>query len=148
MSPSKFTLPSAVHLFLQHEDQLLFSRRFNTGYEDGKFSVVAGHLNGGETVKQAMMREAFEEAGITLHPENLRIAGVMHRLSDDERIDWFLHADRWTGDIKNCEPHKCDLLKWYPILDPPENLIPYVRRAIENFRSGKLFDSFGFPDKK
>jgi len=144
MSPQKFTLPSAVHLFLQHKDRLLFSRRFNTGYEDGRFSVVAGHLNGGETVKQAMIREAREEAGITLHPDSLRIAGVMHRLSDDERIDWFLHAEHWSGRITNCEPHKCDLLKWFPILEPPENLIPYVRRALENFQSGKLFDSFGF----
>jgi len=124
MASSRFTLPSAVHLFLQQDNSVLFSRRYNTGYEDGSFSVPAGHLNGGETV--------------------LEIMGVMHRKSNDERIDWFLHAKQWEGTVANMEPHKCDLLEWFPIDHPPQNLIPYVRRALQNFRAGRWFDSFGF----
>ena len=41
---NRFSLPSAVHLFLLRGDEVLLLRRYNTGYEDGKYSVVAGHL--------------------------------------------------------------------------------------------------------
>lgn len=57
---SRFTLIAAVHLFLLDGDKVLLSRRFQTGYEDGNFSVPAGHLDGNETIHEAMIREALK----------------------------------------------------------------------------------------
>jgi 8-oxo-dGTP pyrophosphatase MutT (NUDIX family) len=141
----RFKLLSAVHLFLIQDGDILLLRRYNTGYEDGKYSVVAGHLDGGEPVKAAMIREAQEEVGVEIAPEDMDVVQVMHRLSDDERIDWFLCASRWTGSVENREPHKCDDLSWYPLDGLPGNLVPYVRKAIYNYRQGVWFDSFGWP---
>ena len=56
MATSRFKLLSTVHLFLIHEDKILLLRRFNTGYEDGNYSVIAGHLDGNEEIKVAMVR--------------------------------------------------------------------------------------------
>jgi 8-oxo-dGTP pyrophosphatase MutT (NUDIX family) len=123
---------------------VLLLRRANTGYEDGKYSVIAGHLDGGETVVAAAVREAAEEAGIALDPEAVRVVGVMHRRASDERIDFFVAAEAWEGEIRNCEPHKCDELAWFPLDAVPMNTIPYVRRALENFREGRWFDGFGW----
>src|SRR5581483_4688184 len=100
-------------------------RRFKTGYEDGNYSVVAGHLDGGEEIKHAMRREAREEVGIEIADEDLQIVGVMHRRSEDERIDFFLTAEPWTGEVGNCEPEKCDQLLWCNLDRLPENVIPY-----------------------
>jgi ADP-ribose pyrophosphatase YjhB (NUDIX family) len=124
---------------------VLLLRRYNTGYQDGNYSVVAGHLNGGERVKAAAIREAREEVGIHIAGEDLDVVGVMHRLSDDERIDFFLTASRWTGRVTNQEPEKCDRLGWFDVDELPDNVIPYVRRALRNFRRGCWFDSFGWP---
>jgi ADP-ribose pyrophosphatase YjhB (NUDIX family) len=133
-----------VHLFLIRDGQVLLLRRFNTGYEDGQYSVIAGHLDGGEEVTAAMRREAREEAGIEIAPEDLRVVGVMHRRAMEERIDFFLVATEWAGEITNREPTKCDQLAWFDLDRLPENVIPYVRRALENYRHGRWFDSFGW----
>jgi len=143
MSP-RFRLVSAVHLFLLRQDRILMLRRYQTGYEDGNYSVVAGHLDGDETIAAAAVREAREEVGIELIPVDVRVVGVMHRRSIDERVDWFVACERWSGKIRNAEPAKCDDLHWADPERLPPNTIPYVRRAIENFRAGRWFDSFGW----
>jgi len=142
----RFLLRSAVHIFLLRGDKVLLLRRYRTGYEDGKYSVVAGHLDGGETIRAAAVREAQEEVGITLAPDEIEITGVMHRRSNDERIDWFVSARRWQGEPENMEPSKCDQLLWCGLNELPENVVPYVRRALENARRGMWFDSFGWED--
>lgn len=140
----RFKLLGAVHLFLLRDGEVLLLRRANTGYEDGNYSVPAGHLDGGEEVTTAMIREATEEAAVRIDPADLAVVGVMHRRSDEERVDFFLAAHRWSGEIANAEPHKCDELAWFPLDRLPANVIPYVRRALENYQRGVWFDSFGW----
>ncbi len=140
----RFKLACAVHLFLLRDDQVLLLRRRNTGYADGSYSVIAGHLNGDEEIKAAAIREAREEAGIELTLQDVKIVGVMHRRSDDERVDFFLAASSWSGEVINSEPGKCDRLAWFNVEELPENVIPYVKRALDNYRRGCWFDSFGW----
>ena len=145
MFKKRFRMPVAAHLFLLQGESVLLLRRFNTGYEDGNYSVIAGHLDGEEALKQAMIREAREEAGITIEPANLQIVGVMHRkFANGEAINFFLTAREWIGEVTNTEPHKCDELAWYPLNRLPENVIPYVRQALENYQQGIWFESFGW----
>ncbi len=146
-SPERFTAPVAVHLFLLRDDEILLLRRFNTGHEDGRYSVIAGHLDGGEGVVDAMCREAREEAGIELDRTATSVCGVMHRLSpDSERIDFFLTTTGWSGEVRNLEPEKCDELRWVPVGRLPDTTIPYVAAAIETWRRGEWFGAFGWDE--
>ena len=107
MTPERFRAVVAVHLLLLRGEEVLLLRRDNTGYEDGNYSVVAGHLDGNETARRAMVREAVEEAGIILAPADLRFVHVMHRKETaeaDERIDLFFAATRWQGEPEIGEP--------------------------------------------
>ncbi|XOS90377.1 NUDIX hydrolase [Brevibacillus laterosporus] len=122
---------------MRRDNKILLLRRYQTGYEDGNYSVVAGHLDGGEQVIEAAIREAREEAGIALKPEQVTITGIMHRLSDDERIDFFVTATEWSGEIYNAEPHKCDELAWFSIHDLPQNTISYIKKRL-SYRSVDL----------
>ena len=140
--------PVAVHIFLLRENHVLLLRRANTGYEDGNYSVVAGHLVGGESVTQAAIREAHEEVGIALRLPDLKVVGVMHRVSNEERIDFFLTATAWGGTLTNQEPGKCSELRWCALDALPANTIPYVRTALENFSRGVWFAEFGWPDAR
>lgn len=138
--------PVTVHLLFVRGDQILLARRKDTGYRDGEYSVPAGHLDGGETVLAAGMREAQEEVGVQLEPAQLEFVGVMHRLEDDERVDFFLRVRSWNGEPFNNEPQKCDDLRWVEVASLPENTVPYVRRAIRNHRQGVVFDEYGWDD--
>lgn len=46
------------------------------------------------------------------------------------------------------EPHKCDDLSWFRLDELSENTISYVCRALENYRRGVRFDSFGWDERR
>ena len=141
---AKFLAHVSVHLLLVRGNTVLLLRRYNTGYEDGNYSLVAGHVEGGEELTAAMVREASEEVGIGISPSDLEVVGVIHSMTDKEYVHFFLKASQWSGEVCNMEPNNCDDLSWYDFRDLPENIIPYIRRAIENYRKGVWFDSFGW----
>jgi len=140
----RFTLIPEVHLILVRDGEILLLRRFRTGYEDGKYSVVAGHVEGDEPVSHAMAREAREEAGIEIAPSDLVLAHVMHRRSNRERVSFFFTARQWIGEPANMEPHLCDDMRWFPIEDLPQNTVAYVKAAIAHYLNGTIYSEFGW----
>jgi 8-oxo-dGTP diphosphatase len=140
----RFRLIPEVHLLLIERDRILLLRRFNTGYQDGNYSVVAGHMDGAETARQALCREAAEEAGIELAIDDLTFAHVTHRCDRDERIGLFFVAERWRGEPVNKEPDKCDQLAWFPLDGLPSNMVPYVRQSIALWRAGVGYSEYGW----
>jgi ADP-ribose pyrophosphatase YjhB (NUDIX family) len=141
---SRFKNITSGYLLLVKGNTILLSRRYNTGYEDGKYSVPAGHLEEHETIRQCAIREGLEEVGITIQPENLDLVHVMHRKQEDERIDYFFLVQQWGGEITNNEPDKCDDLQWFPLDKLPENTIPYIRSAIEMYQKKVIYSEFGW----
>ena len=141
----RFKLIPDVHVFLiNDDDQVLLLRRCNTGFEDGSYSVVAGHVEADEEITAAAIRKAKEEVGIEIRRRDLEVVGVMHRKSDEERVSFFLTASAWTGTIVNAEPGLCDDLSWRCLDDLPPNTIPYLGQALRNYRNGTFYDGFGW----
>jgi mutator protein MutT len=134
--------PVTVHLFFFRENQILLLCRFNTGFRDGEYSVPAGHLEGGETVMQAAAREGEEEAGVKIQLSDMTFSTVMHRIEDEERVDFFVVVNDWEGEPFNAEPDKCDDLRWVDVNALPMNIIPYVRQALTNHQKGIPFDEY------
>jgi 8-oxo-dGTP diphosphatase len=145
----RFKFYGAVYLVLVKDGKVLLLRRFNTGYNDGNYSLVAGHLDNGETTKQGIIREAKEEAGITVKPEDLEVVHVVHRNGVDRYyFDTYLRASEWSGEITNTEPEKCDDLKWFSFGELPENIVPEVKSALEHINNNIPFSEFGFKDNQ
>lgn len=142
----RFKLIPAVYLILRKGDEVLLLQRANTGYQDGKYSLVSGHLDGDELATHGLVREAKEEAGITIKPEDLVLVHTVHRLSRDERnqerMDLFFEATTWTGDIKNMEPHKCSDLSWFGINNLPDQMIPLVKQVLESVARGRHYSEY------
>ncbi|KJS35511.1 MAG: NUDIX hydrolase [Hyphomonas sp. BRH_c22] len=141
---SRFKLIPEVHLVLLRDGKVLMLRRFNTGYEDGKYSLVAGHVDGGETFRSAMAREAQEEAGLEIAPAALRLLHTMHRNSDEERVSLYFGVDAWSGEPVNTEPHKCDDMRWFALTELPQNTVPYIRVALASINDDVAYLEFGW----
>ncbi|MDP3964045.1 MAG: NUDIX domain-containing protein [bacterium] len=145
MPKQRFTLIPEVYLILIQDGRILLSRRFQTGYEDGNYSLVAGHADGGETMREAMAREALEEAGLTISPRDLNHAVTLHRwCGDHERIGFFFTPERWRGEIENSEPNKCDDLGFFVLDRLPANIIPYISHVIGCYQQGIPYSEFGW----
>lgn len=146
MSKDRFKLIPAVYIILRRGDEVLLSQRMNTGYQDGKYSLIAGHLDGDELATEGMIREAREEAGIVLRPEQIKFAHVAHRLSrgsvGQERLDLFFEAWDWEGEPTNMEPEKCGELKWVPIENLPTETLPLIKLVIGSVLKGNAFSEY------
>jgi 8-oxo-dGTP diphosphatase len=140
----RFKLIASVYLLFIKGNKILLLRRCNTGYEDGNYGLVAGHLDAHESLTSAAIREAKEESGIDIDPQDLEVKTTMHRRQDDERVDFFFEVTAWKGEPINTEPDKCDDLSWFDLDELPTNIIPYIRQAIECYRSGVLYSEFGW----
>jgi len=139
--------PVTVHLLFFRGNQILLLRRYNTGFRDGEYSVPAGHIDGGESVRAAAAREAQEEVGVRIAEEDIIFSSVMHRNEGDERVDFFFRVRHWDGEPFNREPDKCDDLRWVDIHALPENMVPYVRTALQNHLDDIRFYEFGWRER-
>lgn len=133
-----------VNLLVVSGNQILLGRRRNTGFADGLYSLPAGHLNLGESVIAAGVREAKEELGIVVSEDVLRFVQVMHSSYGIGRLAFFFEVQDWMGSITNTEPQKCDDLRWFELGRLPEGMVPYIRTAIEYYLEGRCLTVYGW----
>jgi 8-oxo-dGTP diphosphatase len=153
MKKLRHTMPVAAHLLLRDVNgRVLFMRRANTGYADGQWSIPAGHVEVGETIHAACVREAREEVGVPLDETSIAVVLIQHKHDEDgqERIDVFFEATLPPGQQpKIMEPGHCDQMQWCTLESSPVPLVAYVAAALIAMRTqpGNPLTYFGFPAK-
>ena len=123
-------IPTGVHVLLERGGRVLLMRRAGTGFFDFLYSLPGGHVEEGESLRMAAVREMREELGIGVSEAALTVVGVVHRRSDSNRIDFFLRAGGWSGEPSIAEPDKCDDLRWCARDALPDAVVPYIRDAL------------------
>ena len=148
MKKERHKIVAAVYAIIIKNGKILLSLRENTGFMDGWYSLVAGHVEADETVDEAMLREAKEEANIVV--KSMKLGTVMFRkgvAGRDDYMDFFFIIDDYEGDIINKEPQKCGELKFFNITNMPNNVLNYVSKAVDNALKGIPYDNFIFEEK-
>lgn len=133
-----------VALILEQNGKYLLSRRKNTGYYDGYYGLVSGHAETGESATAAMCREAMEEVGIEIKPENLEVVLILHQKTNRENIDIFMLCHHFENRITNKEPDKCDDLSYHSLDELPQNTIPHLIESLMLFKKGIKYAELGW----
>lgn len=145
----RFRVVPAAYVILRRTDpdlgeQVLLQLRQGTGFMDGHWATAAaGHVEEGESVFAAAVREAREELGIVVDATDLEPLTSLHRSQGngraiDERVDWFFSCRRWTGIPTRQEPDKSADLRWFALDDLPEPVVPHECHVYELLREGHL----------
>jgi 8-oxo-dGTP diphosphatase len=144
----RFKLIPEVCLILVKDGKILLLRRQNTGWHDGDYCTPAGHAEDKETVREATAREAMEEVGIKIKPDDLEFVHVQHRWNGDHsRIGFYFVPKYFEGEPHNMEPDKCDDIHWFPLDALPANTIAPFRFALECYTKGIKYSEFGWEQK-
>lgn len=133
-----------VYLILKQGDKILLHLRKNTGYCDGMWSLVAGHVENDESATAAMLRETYEEIGLKLSSDQIKVAHVMHRKTNRLNVDIFFDCPLWEGIIKNCEPEKCERLEFFSLENLPTNIVGYNAIALQSIIDGNFYSEEGW----
>lgn len=150
MNPRYMTKTAVYLLLLKAEDgyqKVCLQKRSNTGFADGCWDFSAtGHLEAGETLQEAIIREAKEELDITLTAEQLVFKTYIHLLTDmaGPYHNFFFLVSDFAGEVKIGEPEKCGELKWFDIKSLPDNLIEDRKLAADNILKGIIFAEVGW----
>lgn len=140
---NRFKSVVCVDLMLVKSDgdnkRVLLAKRKNTGSNDGEYELPGGHLEDGEDLFDAMIRESKEELNIDLKREDLKIINILHHYSGG-RLNFIFSAENVNTIPKIAEPDKCDELKWVNIDKLPKDTMDKVSMIINNIKSGKFYD--------
>jgi 8-oxo-dGTP diphosphatase len=77
--PDRFTSIIDVHVVLRRAGQILLLRRAGDVYASGQLCLPSGHLEDGENILEAAVRETKEETGVTLDPATMRLTLSIHQ---------------------------------------------------------------------
>lgn len=149
----RFQVVPASYVLFRQGSRVLLQLRQGTGYMDGHWATAAaGHVEAGESAVQAAVREAHEELGIRIAPNDVVPLTCMHRTNgggqaESERVDFFFTCNGWSGEPQIMESAKAAKLEWFDLDDLPGAVVPHERFVLERLRTGvPPIILFGFGD--
>lgn len=149
----RYTNPSAGILILTRklggQKQVLLQHRGQTEMLANKWDCISGHVEAQETVRQAMVREVYEELGIQIQADDLAFVGLTHLRLDDETTYYniYLTTDRFVGTPHIMETDKHDDLKWVNLTDLPtmaNEIVQNRYEAIQHLGQPPFYSEEGF----
>lgn len=140
-SEGEFKISPIVYVILHREDDAIFFIQ----RKNGNYSLPAGHIERGEKVFDAAIREAREEVGVEIDEAELRLVHIGHfKDPDGHRVAFFVQAPGWRGEPRNMEAEKHIGTAWFTQKNMPGNTVTYVRNALDSISRGEVFREQGF----
>ncbi len=145
----RYLTPSAAVVAIVSDEsgrkKILLQKRNNTGFGDGMWDLSAsGHVENGESIKQAAVRECREETGLEIDYSDLRFFALIHKR--DKACGVFYYnayfvTEKFRGTPRIKEGGKCSQLAWFYTDELPEELLPDRKVALQSiFCDAEYYD--------
>ncbi len=128
---------TAVFVILEKDNKIFFLRRANTGWADGLLTIPAGHVDQGDQVREAAIKETKEEACVDVEMEDLEFVHVDYLR--DEYTNFYFRAKKWTGEPSLGEPELASEAVWINKDEIPEDVTPQLQRLFDQMKDGSYF---------
>lgn len=140
-----------VHLHLQDEKgRILLGRRHpDSSFAPGSWHFLAGHCER-EPAVDGLLREAEEEAGLTIAPEDVELVHTVHHVDSPgarPRVALIFQASAWMGTPQVLEPDRTVEWRWFSPQELPDEVVPYARVAIDGIRLGRPYSEHGWSER-
>ncbi|MCS6928026.1 MAG: NUDIX domain-containing protein [Saprospiraceae bacterium] len=136
----------AVRLIVEQNGLLLFLHQ--TKKKGGRFSLIGGNVEAHEFAREALAREALEEAGIYIRPEDLQLVHVLHRhklKKGQTSLVLYFQTKQFQGAPASQEPKKFKDIAWFPRNLLPAEISKTTQHVLEAIRRGEVYSEY--PDR-
>ena len=136
-------LPAYVGIILKKDNQVLLIKRLNTDWASGQWNFPGGLLEENETLMNAAIREAQEEIGVTISPDDFELVHVLQVKANNKNtkdiFGFYFMAQSWHGTPINNEPHRHSEIGWFDMNNLPTNITEHALQALDGLKNNMRY---------
>lgn len=133
-----------VGVMIKNKEDLVLLGLRKSPHGQGTWSFPGGHLEFGETMMDAAIRETLEETGLDVSElELVSLADEMGSLDKGKHyvnVGFIAHAV--TGEPKIIEAEKWEKWQWFDLENLPEPIFEGTGLMIKRYLSGAIYNNF------
>lgn len=140
---------TAVYALLRDGDKIAFVLRSNTDWMNGYYTLPSGKVEKEEPFSKALVREVYEEVGVTIKFEHTKLIHTTHRDCKENGTYWvdvYFDISEWEGRVHNAEPDKHNEIAWLDLNNLPDNVVPSVAAVLKSIAAGEPYSEYGWDD--
>jgi len=108
---------------------------------EGTWTMPGGKLDFQETLIDGLYREAFEETGIKVNKDRIRVISVADEIvKDNHYVTVGFLCEDFEGEPKIMEPEEIVEWKWYNLDSLPEKVYPPSAKVIKAYLNKKIYN--------
>lgn len=108
---------------------------------EGTWTMPGGKLDFLETLKEGAFREVFEETGIKIKKENIKIISVADDIVKDAHfVTVGFLCEEFEGEPMVMEPDEITEWKWHNLDSLPEKIFPPSIKLIKAYLNDRIYN--------
>ncbi len=128
-------------IIINKEGKILIGKRKSSHAQ--KYSIPGGHLDLGETFEQGAIREIKEETDLDIL--ELKVIAITNNLETYKEegkhyLSVVLLVTKYSGELKNMEPKKCEGWEWVNPKELPEPHFDASKLGVKCYLNGSFYE--------
>ncbi len=107
---------------------------------EGTWTMPGGKIDFQEKIDDGILREVFEETGVRIKKEDLKLLSVTNDIVKDAHfVTIGFLCEKFEGEPRAMEPDEIVEWRWFPINGLPAPMYPTSKKMIEHYLAKKIY---------